>query len=240
MRKKLLVSLTSTRERLGLLHLSLDSICRQSREPDEVHLYLSREAYLFDEGVKEIPASAQDAIDRNGVLVHWVPNTGPYRKLLPLLRERRDVLIVTIDDDTKYPSWTLNRLEKGFKKHGGIVAIRGRRVIYKHGEPEPYPKWPYVDRPSASVLHYPIGQSGILYDPQRLPEEIFDPAAMDLSPSACEPWFHLIARKAEIPAYIFGSSFPLTRQYERCLWSLNRRKNAGHLKAVANYLGVKL
>ena len=55
-----IVSLTSTRQRLETVHLTVGTILSQSRSPDRVVLWLSEEAYLLDEGV------SREAITRMG------------------------------------------------------------------------------------------------------------------------------------------------------------------------------
>src|SRR5947209_81082 len=85
---KLLITLTTTHRRIALVHKVLESICCQSRPADEIHLFVSKEGYLRDEGIREIPPELLRVAKVNDVRIHYVPNTGPYRKLLPILKER--------------------------------------------------------------------------------------------------------------------------------------------------------
>jgi hypothetical protein len=207
---------------------------------------LSEGGHLLDQGIREIPTESASLIRDRGVQVHWVANTGPYRKLIPILQERwnENVLIVTIDDDTLYPTWFLERLVAGYHRHRCIVAYRGRRVAHDAlGRLAPYQEWPWLQPPeTVTPLNYPIGQSGILYHPQFFTKRVFDPAAIELSPSADEPWFYANVRIKEIPVCVFGTSFPMLKKYnsKECLWAMNRARNDGQLAAVCRHLKIEL
>jgi hypothetical protein len=67
---------------------------------------LSKESYLLDAGFDAYPMCPELVAylaENTDIEVNWVPNTGPYRKLLPLLERcwGQDQLILTIDDDTE-------------------------------------------------------------------------------------------------------------------------------------------
>jgi hypothetical protein len=143
---KLLLSMTTIQARLEDARRVLASFRDQTRPADETHLYVSREGYIFDTGIADPGPVAAD--------VHFVPNTGPYRKLLPLLRERwnEDVLIVTIDDDGAYPPWFLERLVNGYERTGCITCFRAKRAKRRgDGRFKPFLSWPGVQPTEESV-----------------------------------------------------------------------------------------
>ena len=62
-----------------------------------------------------LPAEAKELIN-----VKWVPNTGPYRKLIPMLRESRPTdIIITADDDIFYGENWLPGLLKAYEQTEG-------------------------------------------------------------------------------------------------------------------------
>jgi len=99
---KLLVSLTTISHRVDSLHAVLETLLSQTRPPDELHLFLSDHAHLLDAGIRHVPKALTLLANSHRLHIHYVKNTGPYRKLLPLLRRTwdEDVCIVTVDDDT--------------------------------------------------------------------------------------------------------------------------------------------
>lgn len=101
----LIVNLTTTFQRLSLCRVALISLLSQSRLPDRINLWVSKQPYLRDEGIRDGLCIEQllkslPEPSRERVIVRWVENTGPYRKLIPMLREaQEDDVLVTADDD---------------------------------------------------------------------------------------------------------------------------------------------
>ena len=232
---KLLLSMTTIQARLEDARRVLASFRDQTRPADETHLYVSREGYIFDTGIADPGPVAAD--------VHFVPNTGPYRKLLPLLRERwnEDVLIVTIDDDGAYPPWFLERLVNGYERTGCITCFRAKRAKRRgDGRFKPFLSWPGVQptEESVSLFNYPLGSWGILYSPRHFSERVFDEAAMKASPTACEPWLYGNTYLRGIKTCVLQGRFPMLRENEDCLWKINAKKQDARLRAVWQHLGA--
>jgi hypothetical protein len=229
---KLIVSLTSTSRRIDGVHRVLSSLREQTLMPDEVYLFLSHEAYIFDGGIAKAPKALRELAK-----VRFVPNTGPYRKLLPILQEKwgQEVLIVTVDDDTDYPEYFLRRLVREYDHCGCVVSIRGRKIVPgKH-----YWEWPNIEKArEPRMSSFPVGQSGILYHPKFFTERVFDGEALKLCPFADEPWIHCNTRLTETPARILGGRFSLIHEYDRRLYSINQTENDVQLMAAAKYLGL--
>lgn len=120
-----IVSLTTTRSRMHLLKYTLASLLDQEYKADRILVNISREAYLLDEGIPEQP-SWLEAMAGRGVEVHWVANTGPYRKLLPALEQAREEdLVITCDDDVIYgPGWLGSLLEAAQGHPDSVVCGR--------------------------------------------------------------------------------------------------------------------
>ena len=59
--------------------------------------------------------------------IRWCKNTGPYRKLLPLLKEKfnEDCLIITLDDDIEYHPNLIKNLVDDYDRHKCSVNYRG-------------------------------------------------------------------------------------------------------------------
>lgn len=127
------VNLTTTYQRLHLCKISLLSLVMQTMKPDKINLWVSADPYLSDLGIKDrsvledvirsLPENYQSLVE-----LKWVPNTGPYRKLLPILRESQDEdIIVTADDDIYYgDKWLATLLQSHLSSPDKVVAARVR------------------------------------------------------------------------------------------------------------------
>ncbi|MFG1172062.1 glycosyltransferase family A protein [Erwiniaceae bacterium CAU 1747] len=124
------INITTTSGRLSLCSATVWSLINQTFTPDAINIWISHEAYLADRGIQEIPAWVDYFNSlKNIIKIHYVKNTGPYRKIIPALREAHpeDVLIYG-DDDVIYDSMWLETLIKAYIKNNGrhVVAARIR------------------------------------------------------------------------------------------------------------------
>ena len=244
MNTKLVVSLTTISKRIIRVHEVIESISSQTRPPDEIHLFLSKENYLLDGGILEIPPELDGCIKKYNVNLHYVPNIGPYRKLLPLLRQTwgQDACIVTVDDDTIYPPHFLERMVLAFQNHQCIIAFSGRRITFnKEGGVIPYRRWPkLVNGQSKDILNFPIGKDGVLYHHRFFTDRVFDDAALTLCPTADDIWFRCNTWIKQVPACILGVDpgpyFPDIRFGAGGLWKTNARSNTECFRRVARHL----
>ena len=91
MKRPVYISITSIYQRQSELVVTLNSIISQTVIPDGIFLYLSEDPYLLDSGFKNKTITDKQLnqfIESNPLIkIIWTKNTGPYRKLLPLLEE---------------------------------------------------------------------------------------------------------------------------------------------------------
>jgi glycosyltransferase involved in cell wall biosynthesis len=191
------VSLTSIKSREQQLRLTLESLIKQdSVIPYLVHIYLSRDPHLLDEGYQAVPVwpELNSKAYQKKVRFHFVRNTGPYRKLLPLLSEmvaaNNDSPIVTCDDDTIYPSYWLRNIIEEHNICCGIVAFRGHTMTLEEGKLSKYNNWLEQPKAKLSLLNLATGKDGILYRPSLLDRGVLDvEAALRLAPTTDDLWF---------------------------------------------------
>lgn len=235
---ELIVSLTSIHGRLQNLPAVIGSILNQTRPPDRVILNLSVAPYLRDAGVtmEDLPPGILDYAAAGSIDICWVDNTGPYRKLLPVLRENwaADCVIVTADDDTFYPSFWLNGLYEAFLAHRCVAAYRCRRIRCEAGRPLPYLQWMTVrEVPSGTkeMMLLPTGKEGVLYHPSFFTEDVFDPELIRLAPTTDDITFKLATLVTATPVTLgayppamraLGMRFPQTEESHDGLWTENQ------------------
>jgi len=124
------VSLTSIYQKQYLLLNTLISINKQTLLPNKCYIYLSTEPYLLDKGFtnKKLNKDLEDYVCQNPIFeIRWCDNLGPYRKLLPLLREKwnENCLILTMDDDIYYHKDLIKQVVDEYNKEKCCVTCRG-------------------------------------------------------------------------------------------------------------------
>lgn len=131
----LTVNLTTTHSRLHLCSATVWSLMNQSLKPDFIVLWVSRDSYLSDEGIKQTPDIVQKFNTINNIIVvNYVSNTGPYRKIIPALRKgNHSDIMVYADDDVIYGYDWLKTLVDCFNRYDRKCVVASRvRIIDKN------------------------------------------------------------------------------------------------------------
>jgi hypothetical protein len=130
--KPVYVSLTTISARIDTVQDTLLSLLNQFYRIDRLTLYISKEPYLIDKGIPEIPEELQCLSDMDTRFqVEYTENLGPYRKLLPELRKRwkEDCILITVDDDKIYdPDMILNMVNT-FYDTGENYIVANRAFV---------------------------------------------------------------------------------------------------------------
>lgn len=122
------VNLTTTSSRLELCAATIWSLIHQSWLPDKINLWISHDAFMADSGIDVIPDWVVEINNiKNILLIQFVSNTGPYRKIFPALENaNNDDILIYADDDVIYGSEWLKELLHEFYKKNGMYAIASR------------------------------------------------------------------------------------------------------------------
>lgn len=198
---KVIISCTTTRQRLPMLLYTLTSLQQQSRQPDRIVVNISKEPFLSDTGIESIPAWLENA----AVEVNWVPNTGPYRKLLPVLSECTDAdKVVTVDDDVLYHSEWLAMLLQMDKEHPDhLVCTRARKMKRGPLGWKRYSHWRVLKQRTQGMDLMPTGSGGILYKKSLLDMAfIYDAKAQDIAPTTDDLWFRMAGIRKGTPVLV--------------------------------------
>ena len=195
---QVIVSLTCISKRIPYILPVINSLRNQTMQPDKIILWLSKDKYLYDQGVpyKKIPRNIRKLAESadNNFEIHYTENTGPFRKLLPALKKfnSSEDIIVTADDDIIYPEYWLDSLYKAFLKNKCITCFRARKILFDDkNNLKPYSTWPVLDHLDSrkELFLCPTGNNGILYSPEFFDERIFNPIFRKICPSRCDIWF---------------------------------------------------
>ena len=126
--------------------------------------------------------------------VNWVPNTGPYRKLIPMLRKAEDNdLIVTADDDIFYGRDWLVRLLKAYAHADGKVVaarVRIKRMNFL-GKKTSYIYWKLAERQEVLSGNFVVtfGGGAILSKSMFQEKDIADDSFLEVAGTADDLWY---------------------------------------------------
>ena len=244
--ENIIFSLTSFPDRIDMLHVTIESLFRQSLMADKVILWLTNEE--FPHGDKEIPESLR-RLQPLGLEIHFVDsNWGPYNKLLHALKNYPGSHIVTVDDDVMYPADLLQSLYRSYQRFPrSIHCGRAHRIGFEAGKILPYPSWkPAKGNNEGSLFNFPMGHGGVWYPPACLAKhtdnaELF----MSLSPFADDVWFKAMSLLQGVECVAVGGYDDSENHFltikslgGRKLKSINKRSTGGNsdkVKAVFDY-----
>lgn len=198
---KIYISLTSIFQRQNKLLRTLKSIVNQTLLPSKCYIYLSTEPYLLDKGFKDkiINPELNNFIINNNIFeICWCENIGPYRKILPLLKEKwnEDCLILTMDDDINYHPDLVKQSLTDYNKYKCCIAYRGftpnlnihtiNDLVYKEG--------PIHHR--KHLYNFANGGVGTVHHPSfyhKTGDLIFNlKYIMELCPTSDDLWYYFI------------------------------------------------
>lgn len=203
MAEELVVSLTSYPARIRTVHLTIETLLRQSRKPDVVVLWLAPEQFPGKE--RDLPQSLL-ALQDKGLSIEWYHDIKSYKKLIPSLKKWPSAIIVTADDDILYPPDMLDALYNTYENHLGekvVVSNSVSRLYMKNDELFFVGSAScYLDKESRclpevvtpSVFNKLRGGSGALYPPGCMSADIFDEEKfMRLAPTSDDLYFFICA-----------------------------------------------
>jgi glycosyltransferase involved in cell wall biosynthesis len=193
--KKIVVSVTTIPPRIQKIQQVMMRMLTQTVRPDKIVIYLGKIQF---EG-KKLPLFLRLQMELFGVEVRYVEDIGPHTKYFWAMKEFPNDLIVTVDDDIRYPNDMIEELYNSYKKHPNCVSARRCHLITfdEQGQIKKYNDWKYkyselIDTPS--MLLFPTGVGGVLYPPQVLHPEVFNiENVKKLSLKADDVWLKFMA-----------------------------------------------
>lgn len=227
------ISITSIFQNQDILLQTLQSIINQTRKPDKIFLYLSEEPYLLDSGFKDKQITYPNLVkfinNKSIIDIKWVKNTGSYRKLLPLLKDKwdEDCVIITIDDDTVYDFQLIENLVNDYNNQRCVIGCRGFTPSFNKIDLFDYTKKDKLQ--NLSLYNFLTGKGGILYKPEffhKTKDLIFnDKIYLDTCPTADDIWFYIVRVLNNINSYITGKKWLAKDIMRRGLFGHYNEKN---------------
>ena len=247
--KSVIVSLTSTSERIEQVYQTIESILNQSLPANRVILWLSKEPFLLDQGIKSVDLNESlRSLTHRGLEIRWTKNTGPYRKAIPILPEVNSsgAVLVTADDDIIYPE---NWLKTIYRYHlaypGSIICYRGFYMKnFEQGKLTPYMRWKRHEGVEPSLSIFPTGKDGVLYPANSLNKEVFNESKfLALAPTADDVWLKAMSLLNQTSVINITphnkSDFPIIKgSNKKTLFQKNRKKNDAIIESVFSEYGI--
>lgn len=206
--KRLIVSLTSYPERIGLVSKAIITILNQKEcKPDAVELWLAGEQ--FPGGTADLPEELTK-LTSCGLDICWCEDLKSFKKLIPALKKHPDAIIVTADDDAYYSRRWLERLYASYQRDPSNIYCHRATPFYFDGgragtviDGRHYHKGP-------SYLNMQVGCAGVLYPPEIYGPDLFDRSLfMEITPKSDDLWFWLMAVRSGIKVCVTEKNRPL-------------------------------
>lgn len=243
--EQLIVSLTSYGQRIHKVHLTIESIMRQTLKPNKIILWLDENEFSDE----TIPTSLK-MLRQRGLEVKYTEDIKSFKKLIPTLSLFPTDNIITIDDDCIYPPNLTDVLFSQHKKNPTDIICSHAHIIdfYPNGQLKPYIEWndPPKNVSRASLSFLPVGFGGIFYPPHSLHPDVFrKDLFMSLCPAADDMWFKIMAIKNNVtcrtaPIYedIHDWITSTNGKYDHMLYTGNAQFNNTQLENIMKHYNL--
>ncbi|MEE3660418.1 glycosyltransferase family A protein [Brenneria sp. g21c3] len=225
----LVVNLTTTSTRLELCGATLWSLIHQSFLPDRIDLWVSKDAYMADQGISYFPDFFDELNKIKKIInIRFVENTGPYRKIFPALRHSNgDELLVYADDDVIYGHNWLKSLVDHFLLHEGKYAVASRvRLMKKNifGKYQSYNNFDVCLEPKVVDKDFIItGVGGCILQKKHIKTAfILDENYLTVAPRTDDLWISKILEISNTSVAICPDAFCYVQEINHSNYSLNK------------------
>lgn len=179
-------------------------------------LVLSKEEFPDD----RVPPSVSAFVRRGLKIIFHDGNIRSFKKLIPLLDNYADKVIVTADDDVIYPrTWFKKLVNAHHERPDYVLGHRGASIRREGTEVAPYIRWSRARPDTPSTLVFLTGMGGVLYPPGALPAIAVDEKlAMKLCPTTDDIWFKAMTLLKGTPVAKIGwasGNFPVVRSSQK-------------------------
>lgn len=196
---RIIVSLTTFPLRISKVWLVVESILRQSHQPDKIILWLSKEQFAT---LEMLPSRLLKMQDRGLEVRLCEGDLRSHKKYFYSFKEYANDIIVTVDDDVIYNSKIISELYNTYLLHPNAVCCNlAVDILVEDKIVLPYIEWKYTKSiltPSYSLL--PIGVGGVLYPPKLLCKDVLN---VELFKENCfladDIWLNVMCRMNNTP-----------------------------------------
>ncbi|MGL5902329.1 MAG: hypothetical protein ACRCZO_06530 [Cetobacterium sp.] len=244
--QQIIVSLTTYNKRIYDVHLTIESLFRQTVMPNKIVLWLAEDEF----NLENIPYMLKK-LQKKGLEIGFCKDLKSYKKLIPTLKRYPNDIIITTDDDIIYPYDFIENLYKEYLKDNQCIYFyRGHKITFnKNKTINKYDNWigDYQGE-EKTLLTLPTGIGGILYPAKCFDKEILNENQfMKLAPKADDIWFKAMTLKNGIKCKKIGLAKEFYKKFinledgqDIALSKINVGENQNdiQLKAVFDYYNL--
>lgn len=187
---ELIVSLTSYPKRIPTVWITIETLLRQSIQPDMIVLWLAEDQFPGKVLPKELTK-----LQKRGLVIRWCDNLMSHKKYFYIMQEYPKANIITADDDSFYPPFFIERLVKMHDKYPNDVVCLTAQSMGDNYRVVPS-QWPGISKKEI-ISSYTISinsGSGALFPPHSISPKAFDKDAIQsLCPYADDLWLTVMA-----------------------------------------------
>lgn len=178
-RPDIVVSLTTYPARINYVHIPIKEMLEQTVKADHIILWLAKDQFpkLFD----DLPQTLTSLIEQ-GLEIRWCEeDLKSHKKYFYTMQEYPDCIIITIDDDLHYSSYSIEKLLDSYKRFPTAVsALRVHLMIRDKNNTDqiaPYSEWKkeysaWLNTPSMQL--FATSGAGTLFPPYCMSAELFN------------------------------------------------------------------
>lgn len=238
---RLIVSLTSFPARIPKLWLVIESLLRQSHQPDAIILWLSKDQ--FPGGLADLPHSLTRLQQRGLRIEFREGDIRSHKKYYYCQKEYPNDIMVTADDDIFYSPHILERLWKVHEQHPQAIATNHAHQMKFaiDGTLDSYNLWDFNSEAEQHLFF--IGAGTNLFPPHALHTDVCNiDAARTTCPQGDDIWLNAMAHLAGTPIVHTTqrgfTGLPVLNRDNTTLWSGNIGPSNGNdqqIKALRSY-----
>ena len=219
----IIVSLTSYPARINTVVHAIESIKNQTVSADKIILWLAEEQ--FPAGLESLPAQLRAAVD-DCFEIRWCQDLKSHKKYYNVMLEYPDSLIITVDDDLRYPEDMIEKLLLSYLQYPFAVSCMRAHLISfdENGKIAPYAQWGKSNATVSVPTHalFATSGAGTLFPPRCMNHELFNAEAIKtLCLDADDLWLKAMQVLNGTPVVIASEPAPLKYiegTQEEALW----------------------
>ena len=189
---RIIVSLTTFPARIGKVWLVIETLLRQTKKPDRIVLWLSKEQFA---SLDRLPKRLLRMQQRGLCIELREGDIRSHKKYYYALKEYPEDCLVTVDDDILYNSRILDITWRRHMQYPqAVIANYTHNMLFEGGEALPYSQWERNVKEGQNLF---FGSGGCtLFPPHCMSPEVTDAdVALRLCPTADDVWLNAMTRK---------------------------------------------
>lgn len=239
-KKRIIVSLTTFPERVKTVWIVIESMLRQTHQPDMIILWLSKDQF---NSIDVLPKRLLRMQEKGLQIKFCDGDLRAHKKYFYSMKEYPNDCIITVDDDVLYSTELIMNLYVVHLDFPNVICCNyAEQIPSKSANILPSNDWKeQKDFKEPSFTLFPVGAGGVLYPPKSLHEDLFKEDILKRNClSSDDIWINVMARlkKTKVMKTAYYSKYiPIIIIKNKMLFSenINNRQNDIQIENMRNY-----